>query len=87
MSTATKNIYRERIDFATLKDAVYSLNMQRKYPSLRGRCMDQNNIEMLLNELKAQGSIHDIRRGKSKMNKPAGCPHFFGYRPQDELVQ
>lgn len=44
--------YRE-LSPKILKDIVYQLHMQLKYPSIRTRYMDDNSISILLNELKA----------------------------------
>jgi hypothetical protein len=42
-----------QLDYANLKDLVHNLSIQRRFPSLRTRYIDINNISIVLNELKA----------------------------------
>src|SRR3990172_13375296 len=41
------------INYSRLKDLTFNLSMQLKYPHLRTRYMDESNILLVLNELKA----------------------------------
>jgi methyltransferase-like protein len=43
----------EEITPRILKNIVYQLNMQLRYPSIRTRYMDDNSIKIVLNEIKA----------------------------------